>query len=135
MSPQDGEDQMFGPPPPESTYWAQPGPNPQPAQPSVSGTTKQGRAEFTPDPNAKNVLTQLPGLTPSLLEHGKKMAALATQNAQVPGALYEAVVVTDGEGVPQVLVQTANDEAALDEAQYSTLTASMTTSVAQAEGG
>jgi hypothetical protein len=40
------------------------------------------------------------------------------------------VLITDGEGHPQVIVQTANDEAAYDEASYSTLTAAMTTAVA-----
>jgi hypothetical protein len=136
MSLDDDEKQMFGPPPEESVYWTQPGP----AQPEQPGQGNQPGREIKVgdkstlklEPHAENTILQLPGLAPALLEHGKKLAAIANANAQTPGAQFEAVIIKDANGNPEVIVQSANQEAAYDEHAYSTLTAAMTTAVAQA---
>jgi hypothetical protein len=130
MSPQEGEDQMFGPPPPESVYWSQP--NPNPAQPTSGREVKMGDHTLKLEQTAESTVMKLPGIVPALLAHGKKLAEAATANAQVTGARYEAVLVHDSNGDPKVVVQTANQQAEFDEAAHSTLTAAMTTAIAQA---
>jgi len=135
--PQDGEDQMFGPPPENSVYWDQPTPGTAPAQPGegvpAGRETKIGdKATLTLEQDAEATIMNLPGIAPALLAHGKKLAEHANANAQTPGAQYEAVLVKDQNGRAQVMVQSANREAELDEASYSTLTVAMTTGISQA---
>jgi hypothetical protein len=127
----DGRSQMFGPPP-ESVYWDQPDPSAQvrekQAMPRQVDFGDGNSMSFEPTAEATMMLD--PQLHAAMITHGRKLAETANANATIPGAEYEAVVVRGEDGIPMVHVQTANAEAELDEASFSTLTTAITTAMA-----
>ena len=132
----DGTEEMFGPPPAESVFWDQPDPNAPPGEESksASSTVDLGNGNsFAMDPNAMAAVVAMPGLAEAMLAEGKKLADRANQNATIEGAQYEAVLVRDADGIPNVVVRTANELASIDEAAYATLTAASTSAVAENE--